>query len=52
MTEHDFKFYQSEWTRYKRVTKVAGQDLIDELWTTMQQVRVSKRAPLMLVRQC
>ena len=35
MTEHEFKFYQSEWNLYKRATKISGQTLVDELWTTM-----------------
>ena len=35
MTEHEFKFYQSEWSLYTRATKISGQNLVDELWTTM-----------------
>ena len=35
MTEHEYKFFENEWTRYKRATNISGQLLIDELWNTM-----------------
>ena len=35
MTEHDFRFFESEWELYKRVTKISGQTLVDELWSCM-----------------
>ena len=35
MTEHDFRFFESEWELYKRATKIAGQTLVDELWSCM-----------------
>jgi hypothetical protein len=35
MTEHDFRFFVSEWELYKRATKIAGQTLVDELWSCM-----------------
>ena len=35
MTEHEFKFFQNEWTLYVRATQVTGQTLVDELYSTM-----------------
>ena len=35
MTEHAFRFFESEWGLYKRATGIAGQTLIDELWSCM-----------------
>ena len=35
MTEHDFRFFESEWELYKRATKISGQTLVDELWSCM-----------------
>ena len=35
MTEHDFRFFESEWELYKRATKISGQTLVDELWSYM-----------------
>ena len=35
MSEHDFKFFENEWTLYKRATNLTGQTLIDELYSTM-----------------
>ena len=35
MSEHDFKFFENEWALYKRATNLAGQTLIDELYSTM-----------------
>ena len=35
MTEHDFKFFENEWLLYKRATQIAGQTLVDELYSTM-----------------
>ena len=35
MTEHDFRFFESEWELYKRATKITGQTLVDELWSCM-----------------
>ena len=37
MTERSFKFFVSEWGRYKRATGIADQMLLDELWSTMPQ---------------
>ena len=35
MSEHAFRFFESEWSLYKRATGISGQTLIDELWTCM-----------------
>jgi hypothetical protein len=35
MTEHEFRFFQSEWSSYKRATGISGPALMDELWITM-----------------
>ena len=31
MSEHDFRFFESEWNLYKRATGIQGQTLVDEL---------------------
>ena len=35
MSEHDWRFFQSEWQDYTRATGVTGQHLLDELWSCM-----------------
>ena len=35
MSEHDWRFFLSEWEDYKRATGVSGQHMLDELWTCM-----------------
>ena len=35
MSEHDFRFFQSEWNLYKRATGIQGQTMVDELWSCM-----------------
>ena len=35
MTELQWRFYLSEWGRYRRQTNIEGQSLLDELWSTM-----------------
>ena len=35
MSEHDWRFFLSEWEDYKRATGVAGQNMLDELWSCM-----------------
>ena len=35
MSEHDWRFFQSEWLDYTRATGVTGQHLLDELWSCM-----------------
>ena len=35
MSEHDFRFFESEWGRYKRAGGLQGQTLVDELWSCM-----------------
>ena len=35
ISEHDFQFFQSEWSLYKRATGIQGQTLVDELWSCM-----------------
>ena len=35
MTEHDWRYFRDEWNDYKRVTGVAGQNLLNELWCCM-----------------
>ena len=35
MSEHDWRFFLSEWQDYTRATGVTGQYLLDELWSCM-----------------
>ena len=35
MSEHEFRFFESEWNLYKRATGIKGQTLVDELWSCM-----------------
>ena len=35
MSEHDWRFFLSEWKDYTRATGVIGQHLLDELWNCM-----------------
>ena len=35
MSEHDWRFFLSEWEDYKRATGVSGQHMLDELWSCM-----------------
>ena len=35
MSEHEFRFFESEWNLYKRATGIQGQTLVDELWSCM-----------------
>ena len=35
MSEHDWRFFLSEWADYKRATGVSGQNMLDELWSCM-----------------
>ena len=35
MSEHNFRFFESEWNLYKRATGIQGQTLVDELWSCM-----------------
>ena len=35
LSESEWSFFTSKWTRYVRQTKVSGQQLLDELWTCM-----------------
>jgi hypothetical protein len=35
MSEHDWRFFLSEWEDYKRATGVTGQHMLDELWSCM-----------------
>ena len=37
MSEHDFRFFESEWGLYKRATGVKNQALVDELWSCMSE---------------
>ena len=37
MSEHEFRFFQSEWNLYKRATNIQGQTLVDELWSCMSE---------------
>merc|ERR1712240_353401 len=37
MSEHEFKFFENEWTLYKRATNLTGQTLVDELYSTMSE---------------
>ena len=37
LNESDWAFFQHEWDRYTRQTKLEGQTLIDELWSCMDQ---------------
>ena len=35
MSEHDWRFFGSEWEDYKRATGVTGQNVLDVLWSCM-----------------
>ena len=35
MSEELWRFFIDEWERYKRQTKIQGQELLDELWSCM-----------------
>ena len=35
MSEHDWRFFLSEWADYKRATGISGQNMLDELWSCM-----------------
>ena len=35
MSEHDWRFFLSEWEDYKRATGVKDQHMLDELWSCM-----------------
>ena len=35
MSEHDWRFFLSEWEDYKRATGISGQNMLDELWSCM-----------------
>ena len=35
MSEHDWRFFLSEWEDYKRATGVTDQHMLDELWSCM-----------------
>ena len=35
MSEHDWRFFLSEWKDYKRATGISGQNMLDELWSCM-----------------
>ena len=35
MSEHEWRFFLSEWGDYKRATGVSGQHMLDELWSCM-----------------
>lgn len=35
MSEHDLRFFCSEWQDYTRATGVQGQHLLDDLWSCM-----------------
>ena len=35
LSETDWIFFQSKWDRYVRLTKILGQNLLDELWSCM-----------------
>lgn len=35
MSEHDWRFFLSEWEDYKRATGVENQHMLDELWSCM-----------------
>ena len=35
MSEHDWRFFLSEWDDYKRATGISGQNMLDELWSCM-----------------
>ena len=37
ISESDWNFFKSKWTRYKRATKLAGQDVVDQLWACMSE---------------
>ena len=35
ITDSDWNYFCAEWARYKRSVKLAGQDIVDQLWATM-----------------
>ena len=35
ITDSDWNYFCAEWARYKRSIKLAGQDIVDQLWATM-----------------
>ena len=35
ISETDWNFFESKWTRYKRSAKLVGEDLVDQLWACM-----------------
>ena len=35
ISETDWNFFKSKWTRYKRSAKLSGQDVLDQLWACM-----------------
>ena len=35
MSEHDWRFFLSEWQDYKRATGISGQNMLNELWSCM-----------------
>ena len=35
ISESDWNFFNSKWRRYKRATKLEGQDVVDQLWACM-----------------
>ena len=37
ISESDWNFFNSKWRRYKRVTKLEGQDVVDQLWACMSE---------------
>ena len=37
ISETDWNFFESKWTRYKRSAKLVGEDLVDQLWACMSE---------------
>ena len=37
ISESDWNFFTSKWRRYKRATKLSGQDVVDQLWACMSE---------------
>ena len=35
MSEHDWRFFESEWADYKSATRIGGSNLLNELWSCM-----------------
>ena len=35
MSEHDWRFFESEWADYKSATGITGSNLLNELWSCM-----------------